>query len=193
MFSKIIIILFLTCSFVIYFYIYSKINSRNYSNGRLRGNSFGNSFRGVFKFILFFSYFIGLLSIFFREQFFCLYSLNYISFLGVLVFILGFLEFLIAIRTLGNHYSPCYESYLPNKFIQKGVYSFVRHPIYSGNLISLLGLLLISGSPLLLIPLILLFVYYYQAAKREEKDLASMFPDYLEYKKQTKMFLPFIF
>ena len=74
-----------------------------------------------------------------------------------------------------------------------GPYSFIRHPIYTGVLLAMLGSILIVGIEWIII-FILFSLYFIYSAKKEENNMTRQFPNhYPEYKKKTKMLIPFIF
>ena len=73
-----------------------------------------------------------------------------------------------------------------------GPYAYVRHPIYTGVLLAMLGSALVSGPAWALI-LIVAASYFVYAALQEEKIMLKEFPDtYPLYRKRTKMLIPFI-
>lgn len=75
--------------------------------------------------------------------------------------------------------------------VTNGIYAYIRHPQYTGFLLITLGLLVHWATLPLLIMWPLLVLLYYRLAKREEKDMEKEFGNqYIEYKKQTSMFLP---
>ncbi len=79
------------------------------------------------------------------------------------------------------------------ELVISGPYKFVRHPIYTGFILGLIGSTLASGAfwIFFLLPMCAYFVF---SAFMEEKALAREFPaQYPEYKKRSKMLLPFIF
>jgi protein-S-isoprenylcysteine O-methyltransferase Ste14 len=72
-----------------------------------------------------------------------------------------------------------------------GVYSRIRHPVYLAVMLINLGLSLLFANYLMLILSILLVPAWYMVSKREEKLLIEKFGErYLEYLKQTPMFVP---
>jgi protein-S-isoprenylcysteine O-methyltransferase Ste14 len=78
------------------------------------------------------------------------------------------------------------------ELITGGPYRFIRHPIYTGFLLAMLGSA-IALSPLFVLPLVLFAVYFSLAARREERYMAEKFPEqYPAYMKRTKMLLPFV-
>jgi protein-S-isoprenylcysteine O-methyltransferase Ste14 len=79
--------------------------------------------------------------------------------------------------------------------IQKGVFSFVRHPIYLGAILLYLGFILITLSLASLAFWVLLVIpFYIFISKYEEKILTSYFGQgYLNYKDKVPMLLPKLF
>lgn len=79
------------------------------------------------------------------------------------------------------------------QIITSGIYSFVRHPMYLGLLLTLIGSPLFLGSMYGLIIGILFSFAFAIRAIAEEKVLEKEFEDYLEYKKIVKYrLIPFI-
>jgi protein-S-isoprenylcysteine O-methyltransferase Ste14 len=78
------------------------------------------------------------------------------------------------------------------ELVTSGPYKFVRHPIYSGFLLGMFGTALADGAIWILI-LVLAGIYFIYSAKTEEKMMMEQFPnEYPEYKKRTKMLIPFL-
>jgi protein-S-isoprenylcysteine O-methyltransferase Ste14 len=76
--------------------------------------------------------------------------------------------------------------------VASGVYAYVRHPIYVGDLLLLLGLELALNSWLVAGVLILAPVVVLKAIK-EERMLAEELPGYDSYCHRSKRFIPFVF
>jgi protein-S-isoprenylcysteine O-methyltransferase Ste14 len=77
--------------------------------------------------------------------------------------------------------------------VRDGPYRVVRHPIYSGLLLALIGSALATGSGVL--PAAIGSAMYFVLRLRvEEADMAASFPaDYPEYSKHTKRLIPFVY
>jgi protein-S-isoprenylcysteine O-methyltransferase Ste14 len=75
--------------------------------------------------------------------------------------------------------------------VDRGIYRYVRHPIYTGDLLLVTGLELALNSWLVLavIPLALFVVKQVLA---EETLLSRTFPSYARYRAETKRFIPFV-
>jgi len=105
----------------------------------------------------------------------------------------GLLIQLWARTSLGRNWSADVTFKEKHELIDRGPYRFIRHPIYSGLLLLILGTALWHGHVDGFIILILISVGVYVRARQEERLLAKHFPEsYPPYKKRTTMFIPFI-
>ena len=80
----------------------------------------------------------------------------------------------------------------PIKLVKTGLYKYIRHPIYTGCILTYLGYSLLQNAILcisIITPLFIIILFL--KAKQEERDLVNEFKDeYIEYKKSVGMFLP---
>ena len=75
--------------------------------------------------------------------------------------------------------------------IDRGLFAYVRHPLYLGVLLIYFGFVLGSFSILSFVTFVLIFFVYNYLAIFEEKDLERMFGDeYLQYKKRVSRWFP---
>lgn len=112
--------------------------------------------------------------------------------LGYGLAISGLAVFVAGMRHLGEHYSPCFDSYLPAGITVSGIYEVIRHPIYVGNLTLLSGLFLVTASPIILFNVLGLTCCCVWSARLEEANLAAAFPAYEAYRQRTGGFLPVV-
>jgi protein-S-isoprenylcysteine O-methyltransferase Ste14 len=78
------------------------------------------------------------------------------------------------------------------ELVTSGPYRFVRHPIYSGLLLAVLGTAL-ATSLYWLIALAILGGYFTYSATVEERLMTTSFPrEYPSYRAHTKMLIPFV-
>jgi len=78
-----------------------------------------------------------------------------------------------------------------NGLITNGIYSYMRHPQYTGIILVTLGMLIHWPTFITLFMWPILVLVYYGLAKKEEKEMESKFSvAYQEYKNRTPMFLP---
>jgi len=79
------------------------------------------------------------------------------------------------------------------KFITTGVYAWVRHPMYLGSLLVLLGLFVATLSLLSLLVWVGLFAFFDRMATYEERDLCRVLGEqYLNYQRQVPKWLPHV-
>ena len=79
------------------------------------------------------------------------------------------------------------------QLVTTGPYQFVRHPIYGGLIVAQMGTSLVYGKFCLVI-LVFSTVYFVISATTEEKNMTGLFPaTYDEYRRHSKMFVPFLF
>jgi protein-S-isoprenylcysteine O-methyltransferase Ste14 len=99
-----------------------------------------------------------------------------------------------SIAILGGFFSVMVSVQEGQTIIRKGPYRFIRHPSYTGTLLTMtgIGLAVQSWGALLILLLIFAIVYYYRI-RIEEKALTEQFGnDYVAYTRETKMLIPFI-
>ncbi|MDE2049880.1 MAG: isoprenylcysteine carboxylmethyltransferase family protein [Gammaproteobacteria bacterium] len=80
-----------------------------------------------------------------------------------------------------------------HELVTSGPYAYVRHPIYTGIMLAMIGSALTLGVLWLLL-FALYFAYFILSARTEEKMMLAQFPDsYPAYRRRTKMLIPFVF
>ncbi|MEQ9299353.1 MAG: isoprenylcysteine carboxylmethyltransferase family protein [Cyclobacteriaceae bacterium] len=79
----------------------------------------------------------------------------------------------------------------PTELVVDGLQSKVRHPLYSGTILVILGLFLYSPTYEILITMLLAFAYLGIGIHLEEKKLLKTFGDqYADYRKDVPMLIP---
>jgi len=112
---------------------------------------------------------------------------------GIAIGLLACLIMVIAVINLGKNLTPLPCPKDNAVLIQKGLYQFVRHPIYFGVLLAALAWLLIFPGMYVLIYVIGLFFLFDIKARREEVWLVERFPDYRDYQRRVKKLIPAIY
>ena len=114
---------------------------------------------------------------------------QFIQMIGGIVILIGTC---IAILGRISRWNRAFSWGVPNQLETKGIYSWVRHPLYSSYIFYFIGfpLLLLN---LFLLPLVLGIPGYYYLSIYEESILLDHFPvEYAQYQKRVKRFIPFI-
>jgi protein-S-isoprenylcysteine O-methyltransferase Ste14 len=112
---------------------------------------------------------------------------------GLGIFTLGLLTAIAARIQLGANWSDIEEGKIADRHavVSSGIYHYIRHPIYTGDILLLLGLELCLNSWLVLGLVLLVPVVVMQVIKEEQK-LVTALPDYADYIRRTKRFIPFL-
>jgi protein-S-isoprenylcysteine O-methyltransferase Ste14 len=116
-----------------------------------------------------------------------------VQFAGAVLFTMGLAIAITGRAQLGNSWSDIEAPGKVSKaaLISHGLYGYIRHPIYTGDIMLLIGLELALNSALVfgiavMAPAILL------QAIREERLLIRNLPGYSDYCRRTKRFVPFV-
>jgi len=113
---------------------------------------------------------------------------------GLIVFIIFSWLQVSAFKSLGNYYTQDIVILKEHKLIKSGLYKFIRHPQYLCQILSDLG----AGIALfnyLIVPIVVLveLPLFVLRARYEEKLLEKYFKDeFINYKKHSGFFIPFI-
>ena len=107
--------------------------------------------------------------------------------IAAIVLALGLVAMLWALGALGTNISVVPQA---REVVTHGPYALVRHPLYTAELINVLGLCLANTGPGPWLVLVALVVFQVIRARREEAHLARELPGYAEYKSRTPMLVP---
>jgi protein-S-isoprenylcysteine O-methyltransferase Ste14 len=95
-------------------------------------------------------------------------------------------------RDLGRNWGMPMTLKADPELVTRGAYAYVRHPIYGGIFLAMLGSAL-AEALVLLIPTAIAGAYFLYSAKIEERLMSERFPlQYPDYVKRTKMLIPFL-
>lgn len=112
---------------------------------------------------------------------------------GTIIYTLGLLTAIAARFQLGDNWANIETGQVlkSQQVVARGIYGFIRHPIYTGDLLLLLGLELALNSWLVLGVFILAPIVLLKAIKEEEM-LVRELSGYDAYRARTKRFIPFV-
>src|SRR5690349_6452574 len=112
---------------------------------------------------------------------------------GVVLYTAGLVIAITGRIQLGRNWTDIEKSYVKDehRLVSDGLYHYVRHPIYTGDVLLLLGLELALNSWFVL-GVAAIAVYVRRQAIREEQKLKQSIPDYDLYCERTSRFVPFL-
>jgi protein-S-isoprenylcysteine O-methyltransferase Ste14 len=114
---------------------------------------------------------------------------------GLVLMVLGIVLRQYAIRVLGQDFIREVATRADQHVVQRGPYRFIRHPAYSGTLLTVLGigLAMTNWTSLVAILLFSFAGYSYRVLVEEQALRTSLGQPYVEYMHHTKRFIPFFF
>lgn len=101
---------------------------------------------------------------------------------------------IVSALNLGRRsYSASTRPRTSNVLVRRGLYRYLRHPIYTGVLIVSLAFFLSRPTLVVGIAYLLLALITNVRAGIEEKMLEERYPEYAEYRRGTKRYVPFVY
>jgi len=116
-------------------------------------------------------------------------------FFGLSLVLIGISIRFIAIFSLKSFFTSDVAIHHDHRLKTDGIFKIVRHPSYSGSLLSFLGLGLTLGNwiSLLVIFLPVLCAFLYRINVEEKALINNFKEEYLDYKKRSKKLIPYLY
>jgi protein-S-isoprenylcysteine O-methyltransferase Ste14 len=99
---------------------------------------------------------------------------------------------IVSALQLGRSYSSSTRPRASSVLVRRGVYRYLRHPIYTGLLIVSLAFFLSRPTLVVGTAYLLLALVTNVRAGIEERMLEERYPEYAEYRGRTERYLPFL-
>jgi protein-S-isoprenylcysteine O-methyltransferase Ste14 len=112
------------------------------------------------------------------------------SFTGGVLLSLGGCLGIAGVCALGRNLTPYPKPRQDSKLVQRGIYSLVRHPLYSSLIFASAGWALWWRSWPALTAAGALTLWLRAKAVREERWLRERYPEYRDYEQRVKRFVP---
>ena len=117
-----------------------------------------------------------------------------IRYLGMPIYLAGYMIRIDAIRTLKRQFSYYVTIQENHQLITTGIYSLIRHPVYLGTLLAVSGLFLIYPSWYGLFFFVLYAISLFRRISREERLLLKYFGSvYEEYSLKSFRLIPHLY
>ena len=110
-----------------------------------------------------------------------------LSIASALLIVVGSAFAIYALSFLGRSFSILPEA---RKLVTSGPFAWMRHPVYFGEEIALIGVMLQFKQPWSLLLIIVQFAWQLARMFYEERILAEAFPDYGPYRARTARLIP---
>ena len=111
---------------------------------------------------------------------------NFSYFIGILIFIIGFIVMLFSIKDLGRNLSPFPRPIKNSNLVTKGIYRFISHPMYYSLIFISFGVFITKLSIYYLFLSISLGLIIKFKIALEEQYLKNKFKNYFLYENEVK-------
>ena len=120
---------------------------------------------------------------------------TWISVCGIVLGIIGLIIRYIAFSTLGEHFTRTLRKTNEHILITNGIYHYVRHPGYLSNFLIFIGTSLGMKNiiTIIVVPVLFIPAYMYRIYTEEKMMLEIFGEKFIEYRKNTKCIIPFIY
>ena len=108
---------------------------------------------------------------------------------GVALMIAGASVALAGAMALGRNLTPLPMPSAQARLVRHGIYAVIRHPLYTSVIAVAVGWALVWQSWPALVVAAALIPFFAAKARREERWLREIFPEYAEYEKRVPRFL----
>jgi protein-S-isoprenylcysteine O-methyltransferase Ste14 len=117
-----------------------------------------------------------------------------VGWIGLVVALLGAVVAVWARIALGRNWSATVTITERHELVRRGPYRFVRHPIYSGLLLMVLGTAIAQGQLRGPIALGLVFTGFLLKSRTEDRFMLEQFgPEYVQYGREARAMIPGVF
>ena len=97
------------------------------------------------------------------------------------------------VLALGRNLTPFPKPIEGGELVTTGVYSIVRHPIYTGLILGTLGWGLLRDNLLGVMLAVVLFVFFDLKSRREEQWLREAYASYAAYQQRVRKLIPWVY
>lgn len=118
---------------------------------------------------------------------------NLVGYTGLFISLSGAIIACTSRYQLGKNWSLSVQRKQDHDLVRSGIYSTIRHPIYTGLLLLFAGNALIVGDYRAILAVAIVFLSLWSKLKKEERWLTETFgADYLNYREHSWALFPFL-
>jgi len=113
--------------------------------------------------------------------------------IGIILILIGAITGIAGVAALGKNRKSSPEPHPESQPVTTGIYSHVRHPLYLSVILLCVGYSFLWVSVAAMMATVVLALFLDRKARLEEKLLCERFPEFAQYIKRTKRFIPLIY
>lgn len=106
--------------------------------------------------------------------------------IGWVIGIVGLVVAVAASQALGRNLTPFPKPLDQGALVERGAYRVVRHPIYSGVILIMIGFAVAQGDWLSMGLALTTIPFFYAKTSHEERHLVATYPAYADYRTRVK-------
>lgn len=111
---------------------------------------------------------------------------------GMALMLVGASIALAGAMALGRNLTPFPKPPEQARLVRHGIYAVIRHPLYTSVIAVAIGWALVWQSWLALVVALVLIPFFAAKARHEERWLREKFPEYADYERRVRRFLPWV-
>ena len=112
---------------------------------------------------------------------------------GAVLIVVGAGVALAGALALGRNLTPFPKPTERAQLVQHGIYALIRHPLYTSVISVSVGWALVWQSWPVLLVAVALIPFFHAKARHEERWLREKFPEYADYERRVRRFLPWLY
>ena len=112
---------------------------------------------------------------------------------GLVLFTVSAICGIAGLLALGRNLTPFPKPSATTRFVRRGIYGLIRHPLYTSVFCAAVGWSLVRHSWPALIVSLAMGIFLDAKARHEERWLREQFPDYTGYEQRVRRFIPWIY
>jgi len=113
--------------------------------------------------------------------------------LGAVLLLIGAGIALAGALALGRNLTPFPKPTEQAQLVRHGIYAIIRHPLYTSVISLSIGWALVWQSWPALLVAVTLIPFFHAKARYEECWLRQKFPEYADYEKRVRRFIPWLY
>ena len=94
---------------------------------------------------------------------------------------------------LGRNLTPFPKPLPQARLVRQGIFARIRHPLYTSVVFASIGWALVWHSWPALLAALVLVPFFGAKARHEERRLGERFPEYADYIRDTRRFIPWVY
>lgn len=112
---------------------------------------------------------------------------------GAVLMVVGAGVALAGALALGRNLTPFPKPTEQAQLVRHGIYALIRHPLYTSVILVSIGWSLIWQSWPALLVAATLIPFFHAKARHEERWLREKFPEYADYERRVRRFIPWLY